>query len=136
MFKNKKNLLVVALILVVLISGLTLFYINKSVVKMTNEKVLPKEIHTIYTPEVLGEEDVILFSVLIDANEQIVNIKARGYYDTSLNEKLEEFTEGLLLAVKGKKLSELENVDKIGKFSLTTKAFNNSLEDLKSQIQK
>jgi len=44
------------------------------------------------------------------------------------------FAEALPVALKGKKLSELSKIDKLGGSSLTTGAFNAALANLKSQL--
>jgi hypothetical protein len=37
-------------------------------------------------------------------------------------------------AVKGKKIAELTAIDRVGGSSLTTKAFNDSLDELRAQL--
>ncbi len=76
------------------------------------------------------------FSVFVDQDGLITDVKSLDELYASLESqiKLDEFSENLLKIIKGKKLSELENVDRVGTSSLTTNAFNSGLENLKSQI--
>ncbi len=74
------------------------------------------------------------FSLFLDANGEVRGVKVTDTLEPgSAHEKhLAEFSEGLLIKIKGMKLSEIEPVDRIGSSSLTTTAFNNALAELKT----
>ncbi len=80
-------------------------------------------------------EDEVGFTLYIDSVGTIVDVKTDvlAIHDISKKRQV-AFAEGLSAAVKGKKLSELTAIDKVGGSSLTTKVFNDALVQLKSQI--
>lgn len=81
-----------------------------------------------------GKDDV-KFSLFVDSTGMIVDAKADVLATNEISKKRQSaFAEGFPLAVKGKKLSELNAIDKVGGSSLTTKAFNDSLTELKSAL--
>ena len=81
-----------------------------------------------------GPEEVG-FTLGLDANEVIVSadttVKAADQASTSFQES---FKANLSSVVVGKKLSDLSSIDKVGKASLTTNAFNQALAQMKSQL--
>lgn len=81
-----------------------------------------------------GKDDV-KFSLFVDSTGMIVDAKVGVLATNEISKKRQvAFAEGLPQAVKGKKLSELSSIDKVGGSSLTTKAFNDSLAELKSAL--
>ena len=54
--------------------------------------------------------------------------------DEEAMKRQERFAQGLPVIVKGKKLSELTHIDRVGGSSLTTEAFNTALAKLKAQL--
>ncbi len=80
-------------------------------------------------------EDEVGFTLSVDAMGVIVDAKTDvlAVHDISKKRQM-AFAEGLPAAVKGKKLSELSSIDKVGGSSLTTKSFNDALSTLKSQL--
>lgn len=79
--------------------------------------------------------DEIGFTLYVDSTGMIVDAKADVLAVNAISKKRQEaFAEGFPAAVKGKKLSELRAIDRVGGSSLTTAAFNQSLSQLKSQI--
>jgi hypothetical protein len=80
-----------------------------------------------------GAEE-IEFSVIVDADDVIVDapVSVLASDDTSKKHQA-AFAQALPVAIKGHKLKELEPLETVGNSALTTEAFNNSLEDLKSQ---
>ena len=80
-------------------------------------------------------EDEVGFTLSVDAMGVIVDAKTDILAVHDISKKRQTaFAEGLPAAVKGKKLSELSSIDKVGGSSLTTKSFNDALAGLKSQL--
>lgn len=81
-----------------------------------------------------GEEQVG-FSLTVDQNGVITDAETEvlGKAPTSVMRQ-ESFAEEFPSVLVGKKLSELESVDRIGGSSLTTEAFNEAIDDLRAQI--
>ncbi|MGB4833843.1 MAG: hypothetical protein WBP40_02335 [Candidatus Moraniibacteriota bacterium] len=80
-------------------------------------------------------EDQVGFTLSVDAAGVIVDAKAEVLATNDISKKRQlAFAEGLSAAVKGKKLTELTAIDRVGGSSLTTKAFNDSIDQLKSQM--
>ena len=93
-----------------------------------------KKVTTRASYEVPGEvTDVTDFTVIVDGQGFIASISAQAIEHGS-QEKLDEFSQSLITVIQGRKLNELGPVDTIGKSSLTTKAFNDSLDELKAQL--
>lgn len=81
-----------------------------------------------------GKDDVS-FSLFVDSNGIIVDAKSGILATNEISKKRQiAFAEGFAMAVKGKKLSELTAIDKVGGSSLTTKSFNDSLPRLKAGL--
>lgn len=78
--------------------------------------------------------DSLRFVVTVDSDGMIQSIQTFDAETGEVPEKKKEFTEQVNVALKGKKLSELSAIDKVGKSSLTTTAFNQALGDLKAQL--
>lgn len=95
------------------------------------EKMIKSE-QTYTTPA--GEEKVT-FVLYVDATgvvtEAETTIEAKA--PTSVMRQ-KSFAAELPTVIKGKKLSELSKIDRVGGSSLTTGAFNKALSDLKTQI--
>lgn len=80
--------------------------------------------------------DNVGFSAVIDAEGVIVDTSVRVLANNEISKKRQAaFAEALPLAIKGKKLSELSAIDTVGGSSLTTRAFNESLAELKLQTE-
>ncbi|MFZ1627112.1 MAG: hypothetical protein WAT81_04905 [Candidatus Moraniibacteriota bacterium] len=80
-------------------------------------------------------EDEVSFTLYVDSTSMIVDAKADTLATHDISKKRQAaFAEGFPTAVKGKKLSELTSIDKVGGSSLTTKAFNDTLATLKAQL--
>ena len=94
-----------------------------------------REVSTIATYEAPGGTDKVRFTIGLDTGGRVISVKASdAQKGDEVSENLGKFSTGLLLVIKGKKLSELTAVDRIGKSSLTTAAFNASLPALKAQL--
>lgn len=81
-----------------------------------------------------GEEEII-FNISVDANGIITKAETEGLATnpTSIIRQ-KSFAESLPTAIVGKNISELSHIDRVGGSSLTTNAFNASLEQLKAQL--
>lgn len=141
MIKMKKGVALVAI--AVLVSAFALYRYSIKVFQengnIPREKVSPVvggrniSATTSYTVAE-DQEDTLRFTVTIDDQGVITNVTTVDPATNETPEKKKDFNEGLIIEIKGKKLSELGPIDKIGKSSLTTKAFNDALDDLKTQL--
>jgi hypothetical protein len=80
-------------------------------------------------------EDQIRFILMVDDTGVILDAKTEilATHDVSKKRQM-AFAEGLPAVVNGKKLSQLTGIDRVGASSLTTQAFNSSINQLKSQL--
>jgi hypothetical protein len=141
--KSKKNIIIV--LAIVIIAGLLLYYQQEvRAYLFKDEETAPeagelneallRELSTVVTYAVPGGEDVVRFSVFVDDEDSIADVEAVDTQDPSHNANLNKFSKELIKVIKGKKLSELGPVDKVGTSSLTTAAFNEALPQLKAQL--
>ena len=140
--KNKRNLIIAA-IAVAAVALLSYRYVPALVqarndaaraVNDTNPAAT-REVSTVATYEAPGGTDKVRFTIGLDAGGRVVSVKSTdALKGDEVSENLAKFSDGLLLVIRGKKLSELTDVDRIGKSSLTTTAFNASLADLQEQL--
>lgn len=79
-------------------------------------------------------DDNLRFIVTIDTDGVIQKIQTLDAETNQVPAKKVEFTEQINAILKGKKLSELTQIDKVGKSSLTTDAFNSALAKLQASI--
>lgn len=94
-----------------------------------------KEVSAEVTYDTPGDyPDHLRFVVTLDNDSVIQSIQTFDADTGEIPEKKKEFTEQINVLLKGKKLSELSAIDKVGKSSLTTDAFNQALGDLKAGI--
>jgi len=99
------------------------------------DPVVSREVSTVATYEAPGGTDKVRFTIGLDAGGRVVSVKASdALKGDEVSENLATFSTGLLVVIRGKKLSELTAVDRVGKSSLTTAAFNASLLDLQKQL--
>lgn len=81
-----------------------------------------------------GPEEVG-FTIVVDENGVITDAKTEQLAKAPISKvRQEAFAKDMPAAIKGKKLSELTKVDRIGGSSLTTGAFNAFLEKAKKQV--
>lgn len=81
-----------------------------------------------------GEEEIGI-TVMVNSEGVIVDANAEVLATHAISKTRQlAFAEGFPEALKGKKLSELTSIDKVGGSSLTTGAFNVSLTELKGQL--
>lgn len=74
----------------------------------------------------------VKFTLLLDDAGAITEAKMVELPKEESSEKQKEFGQNLTIMVKGKKLTELTQVDKVGKSTLTTDAFNSVIDELKT----
>jgi hypothetical protein len=79
--------------------------------------------------------DEVGFKVVVDSNGTITDGEVQVLAENRNSKMFQEnFSKGFPTAVRGKKISDLESIDRVGGASLTTKAFNESLGKLKSEL--
>ena len=94
-----------------------------------------REVSTVASYQTPKGTDKVRFTIGLDAGGRVVSVRSSDVLKADeVSEKLATFSTGLLTVIRGKKLSELTAVDRIGKSSLTTAAFNASLPALKAQL--
>jgi len=86
------------------------------------------------TYEVPDGSDHVRFSVIVDAEGTILGVALEEAETHVVSEHQKEFADELTHVIAGKKLSELTTLDKVGKSSLTTQAFNSVIAELQGQI--
>jgi len=98
---------------------------------VSGEKMLKSQ-QTYSSPA--GDEKVA-FTIYVDASgvvtEAVTTVEAKAPISVT---RQKSFASELPSVIKGKKLSELTKIDRVGGSSLTTGAFNKALTDLKTQI--
>lgn len=96
---------------------------------------LTREVSATTSYEVPGDKtDTLKFVVKLDATGAIERITTLDPETKAIPEKKKEFNEQVNVLLKGKKLSELTKIDKVGKSTLTTDAFNAVIDELKAQL--
>ncbi|MEK7156412.1 MAG: hypothetical protein AAB790_01235 [Patescibacteria group bacterium] len=140
--KNRRNIIIAAIAVVALIL-LSYRFLPALLSARTDgaraadgsENVATREVSTIATYEAPSGTDKVRFTIGLDTGGRVISVKSTdALKGDTVTDNLTKFSDGLLLVIKGKKLSELSAVDKIGKSSLTTAAFNASLPALKAQL--
>lgn len=135
--KTRKSSVVIAL--VVLVSVFVYYRYARDVfqdVRFQNFFMgTPKDVSADVTYETApGKWDHLRFVVTVDGFGRIQNIQTLDFETGQIPEKKKEFNEQVNVILKGKKLSELSAIDKVGSSSLTTKAFNDSLGKLQAEL--
>lgn len=94
-----------------------------------------REVNTVVSFEVPDGSDTVRFTLGLDVEGKVLSVKTTDVLNGDIaDEYMVEFSNGLLLVIQGKKLSELNNIDRVGTSSLTTTAFNSALPDLQAQL--
>lgn len=94
-----------------------------------------KEVTTVATYRSPAGDEQVGFTLTVDDQGVITNALAKVMAKAQISVmRQESFAKDFPAAVVGKKLSELEKIDRVGGSSLTTGAFNQALSELKSQI--
>lgn len=82
-----------------------------------------------------GGSDEVGFIVMVGNDGVITDAQTEVLAVNPISKMRQQaFAEGLPAAIKGKKLSELSAIDRVGGSSLTTGAFNAALPELKAQL--
>ncbi len=82
-----------------------------------------------------AQAEQVDFELVVDSEGIITEATSTVKSDNPISQTRQTaFAEAFPTAVVGKKLADLENVDRIGGSSLTTGAFNAALAELKSQL--
>lgn len=145
MLKIPKGIIAIAVVLV-----LTAFVYYRYTLKMlpsarteakpvaTTQKMAvdkPKEVSAeVGYPVPNDGYDNVRFTLVLDAEGKITDVREVAVATNKADDHQIEFSQGLLTVIKGKKLSELAPVDRIGKSTMTTDAFNSVIDKLKSQL--
>ncbi len=133
---NKK----IAAVAVVFLVGGAVYYrsalqgvLTSLTTPIKDESVASRDImaETIYA--VPNGEDNVRFTLTINKDGQILGAKSLNLEDPTNIHQI-EFSSELSTVLQGKNLSDLGPLDKVGKSSLTTAAFNTVLGQLKAQL--
>lgn len=94
-----------------------------------------REVSAVATYESPGGTDKVRFTISLDASGVVEAVKSTDVLKgDTVSENLAKFSQNLILVIRGKKLSELTSIDRVGTSSLTTAAFNAVLPDLQKQL--
>ncbi len=95
----------------------------------------PKEVSAVAAYDVNEEvSHEVRFTLGLDADGAITSVALVENSTGVASDKQKEFSGKLEVIIKGKKLSELSAVDRIGTSSYTTNAFNSVIDKLKAQL--
>lgn len=101
----------------------------------TSLKAGERELSTKVSYKNPGGSDEVGFKVVVDASGVITDASVNILAVNPMSKTRQTaFAEGLPQALKGKKLSELSSIDRVGGSSLTTAAFNGALSTLKAEL--
>lgn len=144
MLKIKKSTAVIAIV-VVLSAAVYYWYATEILnIKLDNDDTAPSVVAVIPESRKLtavkkymataDKEDTLRFVVTVDREGIITDILTLDPETNEIPEKKKEFNKGLAIVIKGKKMSELGPVDKVGTSTYTTDAFNAVIDTLKAQL--
>ncbi|MBP9728188.1 MAG: FMN-binding protein [Candidatus Moranbacteria bacterium] len=136
-----KNSVAVALAVVIVGSVFVYYRYAKDTLQTMKPKetVAPmaatKEVSAVITYGEPGKySDTLRFVVTVDGAGAIQEIKTLEDATGEVPEKRKEFNELVNVQLKGKKLADISALDKVGKSTMTTKAFNDALVTLKAGL--
>lgn len=96
---------------------------------------ITREVSAVASYEVPDGTDKVRFTLGLGSDGTVVAVKSTDVLDeNTVDENLEKFSQNLIIVIRGKKLSELTSIDRVGKSSLTTAAFNAVLPELQKQL--
>lgn len=136
---DRKNILI-SLAVIVVVVGLIAYQ------QFAQNEAAPVEVSTVQRQEVVrevrseveyeipGGSHTVDFIIALDEEGVITDVNANDLLDPDHQVRMEEFAMTLKPQLVGRKLSELEAVDRVGTSSLTTDAFNQALADLQAQL--
>ncbi len=134
MSNTKKFSLV--LIGAVVIGSIFVYYrYAEDMLQASREEMLPpvtgKQSSAVVTYDAYeGKMDTLRFVVTVDGSGAIETIQTLDAATGEVPEKKKEFNDLVNVQLKGKKLSELTAIDKVGGSSKTTEAFNRAIPEL------
>ncbi len=138
--KTKKSALLIGLVVLV---GTFAYYryakdvfgVPRNVMAPSPEMVGTKELSAVVTYDAYeGKMDTLRFVVRVNSDGVIEEIQTLDAATNEVPEKKKEFNGEVNTLLRGKKLKEIDKVDKVAKASLTTAAFNKALGDLKAGL--
>lgn len=142
MQKSSKGLLVVVLIVAVTVA-VYLWQVAKVLQTARFDEVpaagvamqKPREVSAVVAYQVNEEvSHEARFTLGLDADGAITSVSLVENPTGVASDKQKEFAGKLEMVIKGKKLSELAPVDRIGTSSYTTNAFNSAIDQLKAKL--
>ena len=140
---TKKGVIIIAIVVFAVAAVYYRFFVKTAETSTGVEQTPTTESNLVVTREVSAVaayktpkgEDKVRFTLGLGRDGVIVSVKTTDVLkNDEISENLAKFSANLLLAIKGKKLSELQAVDRVGTSSLTTAAFNSALDELKAQL--
>ena len=143
--EKKKNIIAVGIVAVI-IASLTLVRVfvaepaekNKQPFSQgadVRRNISLKKIETVATHQTPAGEERIGFWLEVDESGVIVSAAAQVMSENETSKwSHKSFAYGFPRVIVGKKLSELSAIDRIGSSSLTTEAFNASIDELQAQL--
>ena len=139
---NKKNivlsfLLIVMAIIVILFTTYRIFKTDYPATYQnipSEEAAILRELRSTVTYTVPGGSHTVDFSIAVDDAGIIQKVSGFDVTDPGHQGSIDKFSTALTTTIQGKKLNELEAVDKVGTSTLTTDAFNVSLTGIKEQL--
>jgi len=150
MLKTKKSVLLIVG-LVVLVSVFVYYRYTKEILQSSKQQAVMvkpgmtgtpgagepalRDLSAITSYEVPGDKvETLRFVVTVDQAGVIQNIQTFDAASGEVPEKKKEFNEQISMILKGKKLSELSAIDKVGTSSITTNAFNKALPQMQAGL--
>lgn len=143
MFQIKKGIILIAVAIVVSVFAyyeyaVKIFQTNRSndvVPVMATPLVEGKKVSAVATYMATEDkQDSLRFVVTVDKDGVITDLTTLDAKTNEVPEKKKDFNEKVSVMIKGTKLSELVAIDNVAKSSLTTKAFNGVVDELKAQL--
>ena len=141
-YLTKKNIalssiLIVTALLIILFTTYRIFktdYPTTYENTPSEEAVGSRELSSIVSYDIPEGSHIIEFTITIDDDGIIQKVSGLDLTAPEKQSSIDKFSATLTTTIQGKKLSELEAVDKVGTSSLTTNAFNESLTNIKAQL--
>ena len=130
--KNLKNSALI-IVVIALVGFLGYRYTQKEETSTDDTLSQSKEVKATARYIVPDGEDNVRFILALDKDGSITDVRTEDATTNEADVHMVEFSNKLSLVIKGKKLSELTEVDKVGTSSLTTDAFNGVIDVLKAQ---
>ena len=143
MFKIKKGFLLIAVVIVVSVFvyyryAVKILQVNKSEDATPVTDMLPigaKKVSAVVKYMATEDkEDALRFVLTVDKQGVITEVATLDAKTGEVPEKKIAFNQQASVMIVGKKLSELTAIDNVAKSSLTTKAFNSVIDQLKAQL--